>query len=142
VYKYDPIDQRVDERVAVSRPDAALAGGDRRQFRPLRLQNGCTSRSTPDVSGRHSVRTSVDQAIAQLAQYHRKYEAKPYHARTSSSTGQGWRTFRHSAELAKKRMHAIQTSGNCVRNITSDHFGESPGTKSSIPALRGLFRQW
>jgi sulfite reductase (NADPH) hemoprotein beta-component len=44
-------------------------------------------------------------------------------ARTSSSTGPGWRTVPDIlAELATVQMHAIQTSGNCIRNITTDHF--------------------
>jgi sulfite reductase (NADPH) hemoprotein beta-component len=47
------------------------------------------------------------------------------------------------AELARVEMHAIQTSGNCVRNITSDHFAGVAGDETSIRGRTAeLLRQW
>ena len=47
------------------------------------------------------------------------------------------------AELAEVEMHAIQTSGNCIRNITTDHFaGVAPDELVDPRALAEILRQW
>jgi sulfite reductase (NADPH) hemoprotein beta-component len=65
-------------------------------------------------------------------------------ARTSSSTGRSCATCRRSStRLADVGMHAIQTSGNCIRNVTADHFAGAAADEIEDPRPTAeLLRQW
>ena len=50
---------------------------------------------------------------------------------------------RHPARLATVEMHAIQTSGNCIRNVTADHFAGAAADEIEDPRpLAEIVRQW
>ena len=65
-------------------------------------------------------------------------------ARTSSTTGSSWKTRpTFSKALAEVEMHAIQTSGNCIRNVTTDHWAGAAADEIADPRPIGeLLRQW
>jgi sulfite reductase (NADPH) hemoprotein beta-component len=65
-------------------------------------------------------------------------------ARTSSTTGSSWRTTPDIlADLASVEMHAIQTSGNCIRNISSDQYAGAAADEIVDPRpYAELLRQW
>ena len=132
MYLYDEIDQRiVDERVAQFRDQTRrfLAGGiSEDDFRPLRLQNGLyVQRYAPmlRVSIPYGILSS--RQLRMLAHIARKYDHGYGHFSTRQNIQYNWPKLEEApdilADLASVQMHAIQTSGNCVRNITADHFG-------------------
>ena len=140
-------DQRiVDERVAQFRDQTRryLAGElTEDEFRPLRLQNGLyIQKHAPMLRVAIPVRPAVVAPAAQ-ARAHRPHSttaatAISPRARTSSSTGRSSKQVPDIlAELAAVEMHAIQTSGNCIRNITSDQFAGVGGRRDrrSAPVL-------
>ena len=65
-------------------------------------------------------------------------------ARTSSSTGSSWWMCPTScADLAEVEMHCIQTSGNCIRNVTADQFAGAAADEIEDPRpLAEIIRQW
>ena len=131
MYLYDEIDQRiVDERVRQFRDQTRrhLAGElSEDDFRPLRLQNGLyIQRYAPmlRVAIPYGLLSSVQ--LRQLAHIARTYDKGYGHFSTRQNIQFNWPRLDEVpnilAELAEVQMHAIQTSGNCVRNTTSDHF--------------------
>ena len=131
MYLYDDIDQRmVDERVTQFRGQTRrfLAGElTEEQFRPLRLQNGLyTQRFAP------MLRVSIPYGLLSSRQLHklaaiaRKYDRGYGHFSTRQNIQYNWPKLEAVPdilqELAEVQMHAIQTSGNCIRNTTTDHF--------------------
>jgi len=131
MYLYDEIDQRiVDERVAQFRDQTRrfLAGAlTEDEFRPLRLQNGLyIQRYAPmlRVSIPYGLLSSAQ--LRKLAHIARTYDRGYGHFSTRQNLQFNWPRLEDVpeilAELAQVQMHAIQTSGNCVRNITTDHF--------------------
>jgi sulfite reductase (NADPH) hemoprotein beta-component len=143
MYRYDPYDQKiVDERVAQFRDQTRryLAGElTDDEFRPLRLQNGLyIQRHAPMLRvavpyGLLSTRSSASWPTSP-APTTRATPTSP-RARTSSSTGPSSKVVPEIlAELATVEMHAIQTSGNCIRNITSDPFAGVAGDEIHRPA--------
>ncbi|MCX7158586.1 MAG: nitrite/sulfite reductase, partial [Proteobacteria bacterium] len=131
MYLYDDIDQRmVDERVTQFRGQTRrfLAGElTEEQFRPLRLQNGLyTQRFAP------MLRVSIPYGLLSSRQLHklaaiaRKYDRGYGHFSTRQNIQYNWPKLEDVPdilqELAEVQMHAIQTSGNCIRNTTTDHF--------------------
>jgi sulfite reductase (NADPH) hemoprotein beta-component len=131
MYQYDEIDQRiVDERVSQFRDQTRrhLAGElSEDDFRPLRLQNGLyIQRYAPmlRVAIPYGLVSSVQ--LRRLAHIARTYDKGYGHFSTRQNIQFNWPTLVDTpqilAELANVQMHAIQTSGNCVRNITTDHF--------------------
>ena len=132
MYRYDEIDQRlVDERVRQFRDQTRrfLAGElSEDEFRPLRLRNGLyIQRHAPmlRVAIPYGLLSSRAAAQARAHRAHLRPRLRPLHARarTCSSTGRSSRTCPTSSPSSRRvQMHAIQTSGNCVRNITTDHF--------------------
>ena len=152
MYKYDAIDQTlVDQRVAqfrdqvARRLDGSLA---EEEFRPLRLQNGLYHQ-------RHAYMLRVaipyglfsSKQLRTLALISEKYDRGYGHFTTRQNIQYNWVTLEDTpdilAELAKVEMHAIQTSGNCIRNITSDAFAGVAGDEYvDTRPICELLRQW
>ena len=131
MYLYDEIDQQiVDERVAQFRDQTRrfLAGRiSEDDFRPLRLQNGLyIQRYAPmlRVAVPYGIFSSAQ--LRMLAHIARKYDRGYGHFSTRQNLQFNWPKLEEVpdilADLASVQMHAIQTSGNCIRNITTDHF--------------------
>ncbi len=132
MYLYDEIDQRiVDERVAQFRDQTRrhLAGKlSEDDFRPLRLQNGLyIQRHAPMLRVAIPYGILSSRQLRMLAHIARKYDRGYGHFSTRQNIQYNWPKLAEApdilADLASVQMHAIQTSGNCVRNITGDHFG-------------------
>jgi len=131
MYLYDEIDQRlVDERVAQFRGQTArfLAGKlSEEEFRALRLRNGLyIQRYAPMLRIAIPYGLLTSKQLRKLASIARKYDRAYGHFSTRQNLQLNWPKLEEVpeilAELAKVEMHAIQTSGNCIRNITTDHF--------------------
>jgi sulfite reductase (NADPH) hemoprotein beta-component len=131
VYRYDEIDQRlVDERVAQFRGqtqrflDGTLSEDD---FRPLRLRNGLyIQRYAPMLRVAIPYGLLSSRQLRTLAHIARTWDRGYGHFSTRQNIQYNWPKLEDTpdilAELAKVEMHAIQTSGNSVRNITTDHY--------------------
>ena len=152
MYKYDSIDQTlVDQRVAQFRDQVArrLNGTlAEEEFRPLRLQNGLYHQ-------RHAymLRVAIPyglfsaKQLRTLALIAEKYDRGYGHFTTRQNIQYNWVNLEETpdilAELAKVEMHAIQTSGNCIRNITSDAFaGVAADEYVDTRPICELLRQW
>ena len=131
MYKYDNYDQRiVDERVAQFREqtDRYLAGElTEEQFLPLRLQNGLyVQRYAPMLRVAVPYGLMSSDQIRKLAHIARTYDKGYAHISTRTNVQFNWPELKDVpeilAELASVQMHAIQTSGNCIRNTTTDQF--------------------
>jgi sulfite reductase (NADPH) hemoprotein beta-component len=131
VYIYDDIDQRmVDERVAQFRDQTRrfLEGKlDEDDFRALRLRNGLyIQRYAPMLRIAIPYGLLSSNQLRKLADIARKYDRGYGHFSTRQNLQLNWPKLEQVpeilAELATVQMHAIQTSGNCVRNITTDQF--------------------
>ncbi|MBY0445937.1 MAG: nitrite/sulfite reductase, partial [Burkholderiales bacterium] len=131
MYIYDDYDQRiVDQRVVQYRDQTRrfIAGElSDEEFRPLRLQNGLyIQRHAPmlRVAIPYGHLTSIQ--LRKLAEIARKYDKDYAHFTTRQNLQYNWPKLEDVpdilAELATVQMHAIQTSGNCIRNTTSDQF--------------------
>ena len=131
MYVYDEIDQRlVDERVAQFRDQTRrfLAGElPEDDFRPLRLRNGLyIQRYAPMLRVAIPYGLLASRQLRALAHIARKWDRGYGHFSTRQNIQFNWPKLEDVpeilAELATVQMHAIQTSGNSVRNITTDHF--------------------
>jgi sulfite reductase (NADPH) hemoprotein beta-component len=131
MYLYDEIDQRiVDERVRQFRDQTRrhLAGElSEDDFRPLRLQNGLyIQRYAPMLRVAIPYGLIASAQLRRLAHIARTYDKGYAHFSTRQNIQFNWPRLDQVpeilAELSEVQMHAIQTSGNCVRNITTDHF--------------------
>src|SRR5471032_760866 len=131
MYIYDEIDQRiVDERVAQFRDQTRrhLAGQlSADEFRPLRLQNGLyIQRYAPMLRVAVPYGLLSSTQVRRLAHIARKYDKGYGHFSTRQNIQFNWPRLEDTpeilAELAEVQMHAIQTSGNCIRNTTTDNF--------------------
>jgi sulfite reductase (NADPH) hemoprotein beta-component len=131
VYQYDEIDQRlVDERVAQFRDQTRrfLAGKlSEDDFRPLRLRNGLyIQRFAPMLRVAIPYGLLSSRQLRTLAHIARKWDRGYGHFSTRQNIQYNWPKLEDVpdilAELAKVEMHAIQTSGNSFRNITTDHY--------------------
>jgi len=132
MYRYDEIDQRlVDERVAQFREQTRrhLAGQlSEDDFKPLRLQNGLyVQRHAPMLRIAIPYGILSSRQLRKLAHVARTYDRGYGHFSTRQNLQLNWPRLEDVPEildeLASVQMHAIQTSGNCIRNITADHFG-------------------
>jgi sulfite reductase (NADPH) hemoprotein beta-component len=152
MYQYDAIDQRlIDDRVNQFRDQVKRRLDDQlseEEFRSLRLQNGLYLQ-------RHAymLRVAIPYGLFNSAQLRTlgkiadKYDRGYGHFTTRQNIQFNWLTLEDTpeilAELAKVEMHAIQTSGNCIRNITSDPFAGVAGDEIVDPrAVCELLRQW
>ena len=131
MYIYDEIDQRlVDERVAQFRGQTQrfLAGKlSEDEFRPLRLRNGLyIQRYAPMLRVAIPYGLLSAKQLRKFAHIARAYDRGYGHFSTRQNLQFNWPKLEDVpdilAELATVQMHAIQTSGNCVRNITTDHY--------------------
>src|SRR4051812_45467239 len=152
MYKYDEIDQAiVNERVAQYRDQVRryLAGElTEDEFRPLRLQNGLyIQKYAPMLRVAIPYGVLSSPQLRMLAHIGRKYDKGYGHFSTRQNCQFNWPKLEAVpdilADLATVDMHAIQTSGNCVRNISSDHFAGIAGDEIIDPRpYAELLRQW
>jgi len=152
LYIYDEVDQRlVDERVAQFRDQTRrfLAGAlSEDDFRPLRLQNGLyIQRHAPMLRIAIPYGMLSSRQLRMLAHVARSYDRGTGHFSTRHNLQLNWPKLEDVpqilAELATVQMHAIQTSGNCVRNISSDHLaGIAPDEIVDPLVWCEIVRQW
>jgi len=152
MYKYDEIDQAiVDERVAQYRDQTRryLAGElTDEEFRPLRLQNGLyIQRHAPMLRIAVPYGMLSSRQLHKLADIAARYDRGYGHFSTRQNLQLNWPKLEDVpdilAELATVQMHAIQTSGNCIRNITTDQFaGIAPDEIIDPRAVAEIMRQW
>ncbi len=131
MYKYDQYDQQiVDERVAQYRDQTQrfLAGDiSEEEFLPLRLQNGLyVQRLAPMLRIAVPYGLLSSRQLRKLAHISRQYDKGYVHFTTRQNIQLNWPQLEEVpdilAELASVEMHAIQTSGNCIRNTTTDQY--------------------
>jgi sulfite reductase (NADPH) hemoprotein beta-component len=131
MYRYDEIDQRiVDQRVAQFRDQTRrfLEGRiPEEEFRALRLRNGLyIQRYAPMLRIAIPYGLLSTRQLRKLADIARRYDRGYGHFSTRQNLQLNWPKLADVpeilAELATVQMHAIQTSGNCVRNVTTDQF--------------------
>ena len=152
MYKYDQYDQAmVDARVEEFRDQVQrrLAGQmTEDQFKPLRLMNGLYLQLHA-----YMLRVAVpygtldSRQMRMLAHVARKYDRGYGHFTTRQNIQYNWIKLADApdilAELATVEMHAIQTSGNCIRNISSDQFAGAAADEVTDPRpWAELLRQW
>jgi sulfite reductase (NADPH) hemoprotein beta-component len=152
MYQYDQYDQQiVDERVTQFRDQTRryLAGElSEDEFRPLRLQNGLyIQRHAPmfRIAVPYGLLSSA--RLRKLAHIARVYDKGYAHVTTRQNVQFNWPKLESVpdilAELATVQMHAIQTSGNCIRNITADPFAGVAGDELIDPRpWCEILRQW
>ncbi|MFN2288472.1 MAG: nitrite/sulfite reductase [Chromatocurvus sp.] len=152
MYSYDHYDQQlVDERVSQFRDQTArYLGGEltEAEFLPLRLQNGLyIQRLAPML--RIAVPYGLLSAaqVRKLAQITREYDKGYAHISTRQNIQINWPRLDEVpdilAELASVQMHAIQTSGNCIRNTTTDQFAGVAADEIDDPRpYCEMIRQW
>ena len=152
MYRYDDIDHRiVAERVAQFRDQTQrflagrLAVDD---FKPLRLQNGLYIQKHAPM-----LRVAIPYGLLSSAQVRmfahiaRKYDRGYGHFSTRQNIQFNWPKLVDVpdilADLATVEMHAVQTSGNCIRNTTTDHFaGIAPDELVNPLVWTEVIRQW
>ena len=152
MYRYDTFDHRiVAERVAQFRDQTRryLAGElSEDEFRPLRLQNGLyVQKHAPMLRIAIPYGQLSARQLRTLARLARDYDRGFGHFTTRQNFQLNWPRLADVpdilAELARVQMHAIQTSGNCIRNVTSDHFAGVAADESVDPRpYAELVRQW
>ncbi|WP_110687321.1 nitrite/sulfite reductase [Salinicola aestuarinus] len=152
MYRYDDYDQTlVDERVAQFRDqmDRYLAGQlGEEEFRPLRLQNGLyIQRHAPMLRIAIPYGMLSGHQLRALAEITRRYDRGYGHFTTRQNLQLNWPAIEDVpdilGDLAKVEMHAIQTSGNCIRNTTSDQFAGIARDEVVDPRpWCELIRQW
>ncbi|HZE42393.1 MAG TPA: nitrite/sulfite reductase, partial [Steroidobacteraceae bacterium] len=130
MYRYDLTDRTlVQERVAQFRDQTRrfLAGDlSEDEFRHLRLRNGLyIQRHAPMLRVAIPYGLLSSTQLRTLAGIARRYDRGYGHFTTRQNIQYNWPKLETVpdilADLAEVEMHAIQTSGNCIRNITSDH---------------------
>src|SRR5437016_1135633 len=152
MYQYDALDQAfVDRRVAEFRDQMRrhLAGElSEDEFRPLRLRNGLyVQRHAPMLRIAIPYGLLAARQLAKLADIARRYDRGFGHFTTRQNLQLNWPKLADVpdilAELATVQMHAIQTSGNCVRNVTADHLaGIAPDEVDDPRPYCEIIRQW
>lgn len=152
MYKYDQYDQKlVDERVEQYRDQTEryLAGGiSEEEFLPLRLQNGLyVQRLAPMLRIAVPYGLMSSHQVRKLAHISRKFDKGYVHFTTRQNIQLNWPKLEEVpdilAELARVEMHAIQTSGNCIRNTTTDQFAGVANDEIEDPRpWCEIIRQW
>ena len=152
MYRYDEFDHAfVKERVAEFRDQVArrLSGElTEDQFKPLRLMNGVYLQLHA-----YMLRIAIpygtlsSQQMRRLAHIGRTYDRNYGHFTTRQNLQFNWIRLedmpRILEELAEVEMHAIQTSGNCIRNVTADHFAGAAADEIADPRpYAEILRQW
>ena len=152
MYRYDHYDQAiVDDRVKQFRDQTNryLAGTlSEDEYRPLRLQNGLyVQRYAPMLRIAIPYGLLSSKQLRKLSDIAAKYDRSYGHISTRQNLQLNWPKLEDVpeilAELATVEMHAIQTSGNCIRNVTSDQFaGVSPDELTDPRPWCEILRQW
>lgn len=152
MYRYDAFDHAfVAQRVAQFRDQTQrfLAGAlSEDEFRPLRLQNGLyIQRHAPMLRIAIPYGLLSSTQLRKLADITRRYDRGVGHFSTRQNLQLNWVRLEEVPDiledLASVEMHAIQTSGNCVRNITTDHFaGVAPDEIVDPRPFCEILRQW
>ena len=152
MYQYDPIDRRlVQERVAQFRDQTRryLAGQlAEDDFRSLRLRNGLYIQKHAPM-----LRVSIPYGLLSsgqvrvLARVAREFDKGYGHFSTRQNIQYNWPKLETVPDilalLATVEMHAIQTSGNCIRNVTADHLaGIAPDELEDPRPWCEYIRQW
>ena len=152
MYKYDTYDQAmVDARVEEFRDQVRrrMAGEiTEDQFKPLRLMNGLYLQLHA-----YMLRVAIpygtldSRQMRMLAHIARKYDRDYGHFTTRQNIQYNWIKLEECgdllADLASVEMHAIQTSGNCIRNISSDQYAGAAADEVADPRpWAELLRQW
>jgi sulfite reductase (NADPH) hemoprotein beta-component len=152
VYRYDEFDQRfLKERVAQYRDQVRrrLIGQlSEEEFRPLRLRNGLYLQLHAYMY-RIAIPygTLAPRQLRMLAHIARKYDKGYGHFTTRTNMQFNWIKLEQTpdimADLASVEMHSIQTSGNCIRNTTSDPFAGAAADEIEDPRpYCEIIRQW
>ncbi|MBU6156884.1 MAG: nitrite/sulfite reductase, partial [Alphaproteobacteria bacterium] len=152
MYRYDEFDQRaVDERVAQFEGQVArrLSGElTEEEFKPLRLMNGLYLQLHA-----YMLRVAIpygtlsSRQLHKLADIARRFDKGYGHFTTRQNLQYNWPKLADVPEilreLASVEMHAIQTSGNCIRNVTSDQFAGAAADEVEDPRIWSeIIRQW
>lgn len=152
MYRYDEFDhQFVQQRTAQFRDQTnrRLSGEmTEDEFRPLRLMNGLYLQLHA-----YMLRVAIpygtlsSRQMRQLAYIADKWDRGYGHFTTRQNIQYHWIKLEDTADilaaLAEVEMHAIQTSGNCIRNVTTDHWAGAAADEISDPRPVGeLLRQW
>ena len=152
MYQYDTFDQAlVDARVDDFRDQVArrLAGDiTEDQFKPMRLMNGLYLQLHA-----YMLRVAIpygtldSRQMRMLGHIARKYDRGYGHFTTRQNIQYNWIKLEECpdllADLATVEMHAIQTSGNCIRNISSDQYAGAAADEVTDPRVWAeLLRQW
>jgi sulfite reductase (NADPH) hemoprotein beta-component len=152
MYRYDEFDHefvkaRVDQyRDQVSRRIGGEITED--QFKPLRLMNGVYLQLHA-----YMLRVAIpygtlsSRQMRMLAEISRKYDKGYGHFTTRQNIQYNWPALIDTPkildDLARVEMHAIQTSGNCIRNVTADHFAGAAADEVADPRpYAEILRQW
>ena len=152
MYRYDEFDARfVAERIKQFRyqVERRLSGAlSEDEFKPLRLMNGLYLQLHA-----YMLRIAVPygtlnaRQLRKFAHVARTYDRGYGHFTTRQNLQFNWIKLvdvpEILSELAKVEMHAMQTSGNCVRNVTADHFAGAAADEIEDPRiLAEIIRQW
>jgi sulfite reductase (NADPH) hemoprotein beta-component len=152
MYIYNAIDQSiVDARVRqfADQTQRYLRGAlSEDEFKPLRLQNGVyVERHSPLLRVAIPYGLLSSKQLRMLATIGRTYDRGFGHFTTRQNIQFNWvkleQVHEILADLARVQMHAIQTSGSCIRNVTTDHFaGVAHDERVDPRPLAELMRQW
>ena len=152
MYRYDEFDAEfVRQRVAQFRDQVARRlGGEltEDEFKPLRLMNGVYLQLHA-----YMLRIAIpygtlnSRQMRKLAHIARTYDRGTGHFTTRQNLQFNWPRLADIpdilGELATVEMHAIQTSGNCIRNVTADHFAGATAEEVADPRpYAEIIRQW
>ena len=152
MYRYDEFDETlVAERVAQFREQVQrrLSGElTEDEFKPLRLMNGLYLQLHA-----YMLRVAVpygtlsSRQMRKLGRIARRYDKGYGHFTTRQNIQYNWPKLGEVPdileELAEVEMHAIQTSGNCIRNVTADHFAGAAADEIEDPRVYAeIIRQW
>ncbi|MGI9374437.1 MAG: nitrite/sulfite reductase [Hyphomicrobiales bacterium] len=152
MYRYDEFDAKfVSERVAQFRnqTERRLSGElSEDEFKPLRLMNGLYLQLHA-----YMLRVAIPygtlnaRQMRKLADISEKYDRGYGHLTTRQNIQYNWIKLDEAPaileDLASVDMHAIQTSGNCIRNVTADHWAGAAADELADPRpVAELIRQW
>lgn len=152
MYRYDEFDTAfVRQRVKQFRDqiDRRISGAlTEDEFKPLRLQNGLYLQLHA-----YMLRVAIPYGslnstqLRQLAFISDKWDHGYAHFTTRQNIQYNWPTLAAVPDildaLADVGMHAIQTSGNCIRNVTADHFAGAVSQEAEDPRITAeILRQW
>ncbi|MDC5350829.1 nitrite/sulfite reductase [Acinetobacter baumannii] len=152
MYLYTDFDQQlINQRVAQFRDQTEryLAGKlSEDEYRPLRLQNGLyVQRYAPMLRIAVPYGLMNSKQLRKIAEVSTQYDRGYAHVSTRQNIQLNWSALEDVpeilAELATVQMHAIQTSGNCIRNTTTDQYaGVVAGEIADPRPTCELIRQW